>query len=228
MSRIVYFVQDIETGLIKIGYSGNFEARLPALRILATGPIEIVFTCPGSFSLESRIHQFLRDHRRDGEWFEPHPDFFSLVDRLKAGEEFDLLERQEQARQNQRGADREQWLRDTFSMVIQAAYGQEPGWAQRAANDAGVSAECIKNWVKKLALPNGASLINFGRANLLIRLWVRLSIVVGFIAERFDISEGQAAELIERHPHLSDLLSKGTSQEAAVAEVRKVLSEEAA
>lgn len=228
MSRVVYFVQDVETGLIKIGYSGNFSARLSALKVMANNPLEVIFTHPGSFDLERRIHGILRQHRREGEWFEPHADLFALIEKLKAGEDFERSQRDEIAAKNVRDAEFEDRLRTTFSAVVVAAYGQEPGWAQRAANDAGVSAECVKNWVKKRSMPNGASLINFGRGCDLVRQWVRVTIASMFIAHRFGLSETQGLGLIAEHPRLMDIILESKSYDAAEVEVRKIIEEKVA
>ncbi|MBX9883847.1 MAG: GIY-YIG nuclease family protein, partial [Novosphingobium sp.] len=71
MTSKVYFIAG--GGLIKIGYSRKFEARLKTLQMATPHPLEVIATFPGGISLEEQIHLELQEHRRHGEWFEDCP-----------------------------------------------------------------------------------------------------------------------------------------------------------
>ena len=68
---MIYFIQEGENGLIKIGYSHSPERRLAKLQTGNPKPLKIIMTLDGDLDFESVLHQKFDDFRADGEWFYP-------------------------------------------------------------------------------------------------------------------------------------------------------------
>ncbi|HEC38637.1 hypothetical protein LCGC14_0695440 [marine sediment metagenome] len=67
----VYFIQGLNGGLIKIGYSMNPEKRFK--KIQDNSPINLRIICyiKGGRAKETKLHRKFRDERQHSEWFEP-------------------------------------------------------------------------------------------------------------------------------------------------------------
>jgi hypothetical protein len=76
----VYFVRaTVPDGPIKIGFAGDFASREKSLRAMSPVPLETLLVINGDRSLELALHQRFASHRRNGEWFNPHPDILSYI-----------------------------------------------------------------------------------------------------------------------------------------------------
>jgi hypothetical protein len=78
----VYFVR-ADTGEIKIGIATDPDARLRALQVGSPVKLGLLVTCPGGRPKEAEYHQRFAAHRLHGEWFEPHPDILTEIERLQ-------------------------------------------------------------------------------------------------------------------------------------------------
>ena len=68
----LYFIQMAMTGDIKIGRSGDVEARLRELQVGSPHKLRIIIHLPNQGHLERQMHQHLDRHRLrvgKGEWF---------------------------------------------------------------------------------------------------------------------------------------------------------------
>jgi len=77
---MIYFIQDIEKGPIKIGFSTNPESRLTAIQTGYPYLLQIIKSFEGTREDEMLFHRRLRKHRLMGEWFKPHKDVYYLME----------------------------------------------------------------------------------------------------------------------------------------------------
>lgn len=71
--EFVYVIHAIGTSFIKIGYSTNPQSRLTALQTASPYALRILGFWPGNRLTERRIHKYLSQFRRSGEWFSVPP-----------------------------------------------------------------------------------------------------------------------------------------------------------
>jgi len=78
----VYFIQGVNGGPIKIGYSLNPERRA---RDLETADRLIVLACfPGDRYTEHKLHHRFSGLRLNGEWFRPGSELLEFIEEVKA------------------------------------------------------------------------------------------------------------------------------------------------
>ena len=66
----VYVIRASDSPVAKIGVSTDPERRVRQIRAMSPLRLEILWTCPGSYPLESRLHTQLGAYRSHGEWFD--------------------------------------------------------------------------------------------------------------------------------------------------------------
>lgn len=73
LGEIVYFVQPVEGGLVKIGSTFDMKRRLAGLQTGSPVVLRVVAYAPGfgSRALEKYFHRHFATLRRHGEWFDP-------------------------------------------------------------------------------------------------------------------------------------------------------------
>lgn len=85
---LVYVIHATGTNRVKIGFSFDPAKRLAELQTGSPFPLTLIGTCEGSFSLECRMHERLKDYRRTGEWFEFGPqEALDLLQQLSAAKD---------------------------------------------------------------------------------------------------------------------------------------------
>jgi hypothetical protein len=76
----VYFIQDEDSGMIKIGVSEHPELRLRYLKTGNPHALRILGTvASGGYLLERRLHKKFKPHRCSGEWFAPVPELTAWI-----------------------------------------------------------------------------------------------------------------------------------------------------
>src|SRR6266404_4271275 len=85
----LYVIRAVKTGLVKVGISDSFDARLSKLRREGPDELEVLKVYHGERdyieSLEKEIHSELKEYHSHGEWFEFHPDIIAdIIRRLDA------------------------------------------------------------------------------------------------------------------------------------------------
>ena len=65
----VYFVECIASKRVKVGYTGNMENRMSALKTHSPQGIRVLRTVPGGVSRERDFHERFAAQRERGEWF---------------------------------------------------------------------------------------------------------------------------------------------------------------
>lgn len=80
----LYFVRRSD-GLIKIGYTGDFNRRIAALT-KSHGPLEIIRVINGDRKREKRLHGEFARFNEFGEWFRGDPALLSLITSLADGD----------------------------------------------------------------------------------------------------------------------------------------------
>lgn len=82
MTTLVYFVQGVEGGTIKIGTSVNVPSRVKQLESHYKQPLTVLATMPGGRAEERALHARFA-HLRFGksEQFRPEPDLLAFINR---------------------------------------------------------------------------------------------------------------------------------------------------
>jgi hypothetical protein len=80
---VVYFVQPVGGGLIKIGITTRpVNERLKMLQTGSPVALQVIATCPGHSRREQELHRQFAKSRRHGEWFEPSADLVGFIAEL--------------------------------------------------------------------------------------------------------------------------------------------------
>lgn len=74
MIEHVYLIGCNESSLVKIGRSIDLHGRLAEIQRMSPVPLSILWSTPGGWELESRLHQVFRSRRSHGEWFDFNGD----------------------------------------------------------------------------------------------------------------------------------------------------------
>jgi hypothetical protein len=81
MTKTVYCIRS--NGLLKIGYSAQFEKRLSGLRGASAADVVVVMTLPAARNVEAALHRRLAAHRVRHEWFRDEPEVLSVLTDVK-------------------------------------------------------------------------------------------------------------------------------------------------
>jgi hypothetical protein len=153
---MIYFAQSLPHGPIKIGYSKEPARRIADLAATQANGMYILATMSGEVADERALHELLKEHRLNGEWFEPHDDVWLMVDMARSSEAVTThMERFEK------------FTRDTFTTIFNAAFPR----SRDAAEAAGVSPRTAEFWAKGKRLPFMPSMLSLCRANPMMKWW---------------------------------------------------------
>lgn len=70
---VVYVVEAVGLGMVKIGTTRDIEERLSDLRYAAPTGLKLLMTMPGGLREERALHRRFAEHRSHGEWFHHEP-----------------------------------------------------------------------------------------------------------------------------------------------------------
>ena len=76
----VYFIQEGESGAIKIGLASDIQKRKMALQVGNPRLLHLLLLLSGGHQLEVELHELFDDYRIRGEWFEPVPELLDFID----------------------------------------------------------------------------------------------------------------------------------------------------
>lgn len=83
----IYFMRPVGmAGPIKIGCSTCVHERLESLAVWSPFPLEVIYTEPGGYKLEQKIHQAFADYHSHREWFHPGERLLTSIGKLLSGE----------------------------------------------------------------------------------------------------------------------------------------------
>jgi hypothetical protein len=91
MTREVYFLQELGTGAIKIGVTGNLNARLSAIRTGTSNAIMVLGSVRADRQFERELHRKFAYARIRGEWFRPVGELFKCIGELTGFDLADLV-----------------------------------------------------------------------------------------------------------------------------------------
>lgn len=77
--RLLYFLFNRYTGLVKVGITDNLEHRIRTLEHAGGVPLDVLGTLAESCDLEIPIHNALFATRKCGEWFLPTDDLLAIA-----------------------------------------------------------------------------------------------------------------------------------------------------
>jgi len=78
----IYFIGN-GNGQVKIGYSRDPVARLPALQTGSPYPLELLAVKPGGQTVEAELHTKYANDRLEGEWFQLTPMLIHEIDAMQ-------------------------------------------------------------------------------------------------------------------------------------------------
>lgn len=78
--RVVYFVQSVSGGPIKIGTAKHVPKRLEELQIGHPEKLIVLGVLEGGSQVEMRIHRFFARLWLRGEWFQCTPDLLAFIE----------------------------------------------------------------------------------------------------------------------------------------------------
>ena len=76
---MIYFIKNIVTGNIKIGFSENPRKRLRDLQTGSAEKLVLIKTIEGNQELEQQLHENFSHCRLDGEWFSPADEILEFI-----------------------------------------------------------------------------------------------------------------------------------------------------
>lgn len=77
---IIYFVRPGNSRFVKIGWTGDYSARLNALRTNNPEPINLLRAIEGTMADEKSLHTMFARHRVHGEWYELVPRILAFIE----------------------------------------------------------------------------------------------------------------------------------------------------
>ena len=82
----VYFIQEGDSGPIKIGVAKNVKTRMNTLQVGNPRTLHLLGTLPAKVGTERVLHNRFRHNRIGGEWFVPGDDIINYIKRLTSNE----------------------------------------------------------------------------------------------------------------------------------------------
>jgi len=82
----IYFIRAATGGPIKIGYAKNLDARLATLQTGCPVRLEVIFSARCNRIVERAMHDFFKEDRLHGEWFDPSEKLMAMIARSVSGE----------------------------------------------------------------------------------------------------------------------------------------------
>lgn len=76
---MIYFIRNIVSGNLKIGFSDTPSKRLKDLQTGSADKLVLIKTIPGDKELEVRLHEQFAHCRLDGEWFKPADEVLEFI-----------------------------------------------------------------------------------------------------------------------------------------------------
>lgn len=78
-NHVVYFIQDTNSGPIKIGITKDIQTRFGELQRSSPIPLKILKTINGEKELEDQIHKHFKHLQQHGEWFQPAKELLDFI-----------------------------------------------------------------------------------------------------------------------------------------------------
>jgi predicted GIY-YIG superfamily endonuclease len=75
----VYFVQGVDGGPIKIGFTTDVRRRLITIQAYSPISLRLVALFSGRAEHEGKLHRMFQAERLHGEWFFPSPELLAIV-----------------------------------------------------------------------------------------------------------------------------------------------------
>lgn len=76
---MIYFVENPETGLVKIGTSSDVAVRFLTISREQNVTLVLLGVMDGSFEIEHHLHQYFSSSHIRGEWFQKTPELIAYI-----------------------------------------------------------------------------------------------------------------------------------------------------
>jgi len=152
----VYFVQEVESGAIKIGWSSNLRKRVLALQAYSPNKLKLLAAFEGTLDTEKKVHESFKEYRIRGEWFRPEKELLDLIEKNKLQEVPLNLEKAVQQYNGQpsseEGKECRKWLELAeyhIEDTVPEPESEDMLSVEEAASALGISSQTLRNWEKK-------------------------------------------------------------------------------
>lgn len=209
---VVYFIQSVNGGPIKIGHASNLLARLKHIQVSNPEQLCIVAVCAGGRALERELHAKFSDSHIRGEWFHPTPDILAEIDAHRLTTPDPLPRRPkppvkpetpgpdpflEEVRR-----DGDAWLRKVLPVFLRDAFKGAPNVADAIAVAAKCPASNVDKWLYEGAVPRLETLQHLAAAKPTLRALVALYLSAGGVAVQRGMPFSDAVAAIQSNPSI--------------------------
>jgi hypothetical protein len=82
---VIYFIQSVDGGPIKIGFSTKLKQRFEQIQRTSPTELRVLASIPGEMKFELHLHEKFKHARVRSEWFEPSDDLLSYIAEVRCG-----------------------------------------------------------------------------------------------------------------------------------------------
>lgn len=170
MSQI-YFIQNKETGLVKIGYASDVRQRFGAVQSASGSKLELLAHFPGGKPEEQALHEKLAAHRIRGEWFAPAPAVMACVAEALDHDQCDPDD-PDAGRRNAVAERQDAFMRESFRTYMLNLFGPGSAGVRMVASLCDVCERTAANWLEGPIYPNGISLMRIASRVPEMNFWL--------------------------------------------------------
>ncbi len=76
---MIYFIENLETKHIKIGFTTDIKNRLSNLQTSSPYELKVLAVCEGNDKTEKELHIKFNDYHTRGEWFNPNKELIDYI-----------------------------------------------------------------------------------------------------------------------------------------------------
>ena len=157
----VYFIQETDTGAIKIGWSSNLRKRLAALQICHHSKLKLLAAFEGNIGEEKDTQNHFKEFNIRGEWFKPNEGLMKIIEKNKIAltdkmQEVPLdLEKEVKKYEGKPTTDAGRECRKLLELAeyhikdATPVQQEEMLTIEEAAAALGISSQSLRNWEKK-------------------------------------------------------------------------------
>ena len=168
---MIYFIQAVSGGPIKIGYAKNIWSRLGGLQTSHPEKLTVLGYIEGDLETERSLHDRFAESRLSGEWFTDTCRIRAFIaERCAAPTPEEHWERG--LRDEDRDAREYEEFATSFRAALVASFGTGPRAAATVAKQANVNKRTAENWLSGVTLPQGIHLLRLAVADKAIAKWM--------------------------------------------------------
>lgn len=130
---MIYFIRGTRSGMVKIGATDSLKRRLGELQTGSPEPLEVLALVEGGADQERMLHERFSDARALGEWFHPHNELLSFIEKLARDPRLHPALARLTTRQRVRGTQRSGGRLEPIRLAAAQAGFSEREWFEKFA-----------------------------------------------------------------------------------------------